>query len=198
MVSNASREFFVTVAQASAGLTGLLFVALSVSRESTPPDLVVVRQVRAAAALFTFTSVLSVSLFALIRNDNVGYPALVAGIIGVSFVAAGARSIRDSSRSPRQLRRQLGLMTILIVTFGCEIVFGIWLIANSHNRDAMDDLQYVLATSLLIGIARSWGLAGERDTGLFNSLSVLTGRRKVVRHDSSETEATDGKSSPSS
>ena len=162
MVTNASREFFVTVAQASAGLTGLLFVALSVARESTPLDLIIIRQVRAAAALFTFTSVLSVSLFALIRNDNVGYPALAAGIIGVSFVAAGARSIRESSRDRRQLQRQLGFMIVLLATFGCEILFGIWLIANSHNRDAMDDLQYVLAASLLTGIARSWGLAGER------------------------------------
>jgi hypothetical protein len=179
MVTSTSREFFVTVAQASAGLTGLLFVALSVARESTPPDLVVVRQVRAAAALFTFTSVLAVSLFALIRNDNVGYAALV---IGVSFVAAGARSIRDSSSDRRQLRRQLGLMFILIATFGCEIVFGIWLIAHSNNKEAMDDLQYVLAVSLLIGIARSWGLAGERDTGLFNSLSVLAGRKRIERH----------------
>jgi hypothetical protein len=182
MVTNTSREFFVTVAQASAGLTGLLFVALSVARESTPPDLIIIRQVRAAAALFTFTSVLSVSLFALIRNDNVGYPALAAGIIGVSFVAAGARSIRESSRDRRQLQRQLGFMIVLLATFGCEILFGIWLIANSHNRDAMDDLQYVLAASLLTGIARSWGLAGERDTGLFNSISVLTGRKKNLRH----------------
>jgi hypothetical protein len=182
MVTNASREFFVTVAQASAGLTGLLFVALSVARESTPLDLIIIRQVRAAAALFTFTSVLSVSLFALIRNDNVGYPALAAGIIGVSFVAAGARSIRESSWDRRQLRRQLGFMIVLLATFGCEILFGIWLIANSHNRDAMDDLQYVLAASLLTGIARSWGLAGERDTGLFNSISVLTGRKKSGRH----------------
>jgi hypothetical protein len=180
MVSNASREFFVTVAQASAGLTGLLFVALSVSRERTPPELIVVRQVRAAAALFTFTSVLAISLYALIRNVNVGYPAVIIGVIGVSFVAAGARSIRDSS-SDRQLRRQSSLMIILILTFGCEIVFGIWLIASSRNGDAMDDLQYAMASSLLIGIARSWGLAGEMNTGLFNSLSVLTGRKKVVR-----------------
>jgi hypothetical protein len=192
MVSSASREFFVTVAQASAGLTGLLFVALSVSRESTPSDLVVVRQVRAAAALFTFTSVLAVSLFALIRNDNVGYPALIIGIIGVSFVAAGARSILDSSGDHRQLRRQLGLMFILIVTFGCEIVLGIWLIAHNHNREAMDDLQYVLAVSLLIGIARSWGLAGERDTGLFNSLSVLAGRKRSVQHSATDAKEANG------
>jgi hypothetical protein len=191
MVTNASREFFVTVAQASAGLTGLLFVALSVSRESTPPDLVVVRQVRAAAALFTFTSVLAVSLFALIRNDNVGYPALVVGVIGVSFVAAGARSIRDGSSDRRQLHRQLGLMIILLVTFGSEVVFGIWLIAHSNNREAMDDLQYVLAVSLLIGIARSWGLAGERDTGLFNSLLVLTGRKKFAPHGATDAKVTD-------
>jgi hypothetical protein len=196
MVINASREFFVTVAQASAGLTGLLFVALSVSRERTPPELVVVRQVRAAAALFTFTSVLAISLYALIRNVNVGYPALIIGVIGVSFVAAGARSIRDSS-SDRQLRRQSSLMIILILTFGCEIVFGIWLIANSRNRDAMDDLQYALASSLLIGIARSWGLAGEMNTGLFNSLSVLTGRKRVVPQGSAHADLIDKDPRPS-
>jgi hypothetical protein len=37
-------------------------------------------------------------------------------------------------------------------------------------------LKNVLVASLLIGIARAWELVGARDTGLFASLAVLSGR----------------------
>jgi hypothetical protein len=180
MVDNSTREFFTTIVQASAGLTGLLFVAMSVARQRVSPKMVVVQQVRAAAALFMFTSALSISLFALVRDNNVRYPALIVGVVGVSFSAAGARSILDSSQDRRELRHQLNLMVLMFLTFGSEVFCGILLIINSHDGAAMDYLQNVLAASLLVGIGRSWGLAGERDTGIVASIAVLMGKSKAV------------------
>lgn len=98
MVLGASREIFTVVAEAAATLTGLLFIAMSLApRHESTSHLGVVQQVRAAASLLAFTSALSISLFALVSDDNVGYPALVLGIVGVSFTAASVRSIYESS-----------------------------------------------------------------------------------------------------
>jgi hypothetical protein len=179
MVTSTTREFFVTIAQASAGLTGLLFVAMSVARQKVEVGQVVVQEVQASAALFTFTSVLSISLFSLVRNNDVGYPSLVAGVIGVLFVAGGIRSILDTAIDRRHLHRQLGFGLLLLVTFGFEIGCGVVLVAHVHDRTAIDVLQNVLAASLLIGIGRSWGIAGQRNSGLLSSIAFLSGRKKV-------------------
>ncbi len=183
MVLGASREIFTVVAEAAATLTGLLFIAMSLApRHESTSHLGVVQQVRAAASLLAFTSALSISLFALVSDDNVGYPALVLGIVGVSFTAASVRSIYESSPNRRLLRKQMGLIVLLLATFGCELATGVMLIVSAHDMTALDILENVLATSLLIGIARAWELVGARDTGLFSSLAVLSGRDGAARH----------------
>ena len=60
-----SRELFTVTAEAAATLTGLLFVAISLApRHESTSHLGIVQQIRAAAALLAFTSVLAISLFA--------------------------------------------------------------------------------------------------------------------------------------
>ena len=76
----------------------------------------------------------------------------------------------------------MGLIVLLLATFGCELATGVMLIVNAHDMTALDILENVLATSLLIGIARAWELVGARDTGLFSSLAVLSGRDGAARH----------------
>jgi hypothetical protein len=179
MVTAATREFFVTIAQASAGLTGLLFVAMSVARQKVAEGQLVVREVQASAALFTFTSALSISLFSLVRNNDAGYPSLCVGVIGLLFVAGGTRSILDTPVDRRQLHRQLGFGLLLLITFGFEVGCGIELIGHVRDQTAIDVLQNVLAGSLLIGIGRSWGIAGQRNSGVISSIAFLRGRKKV-------------------
>jgi hypothetical protein len=177
MVMGNSRELFTVIAEAAATLTGLLFVAMSLApRHESTSHLGVVQQVRAAASLLAFTSALAISLFALVRDDNVGYPALVLGVVGISFTAASVRSIYESAHSRPLLRKQMGLILLLLVTFGCEFASGIALIDGPHNKTALDILENVVAASLLIGVARAWELVGARDTCLFSSLAVLSGR----------------------
>jgi hypothetical protein len=80
VATGAYQDLFVAIAGAAGALTGLLFVALSVAprpRMSQHPS--VIRQVRAAAALVAFTNALAVSLFGLVPNNLIGYPAAVAG-----------------------------------------------------------------------------------------------------------------------
>jgi hypothetical protein len=177
VVVGAYRDFFAANAAAAGALTGLLFVALSVTGRrgmiSGPP---VIHQIRAAAALLAFTNALTVSLFALVPGTNAGYPAVVLGIVGILFSAAGLRSILSIGPALREEWRQYLLVTFLLVIFGTELVSGIVLIAHPGSSAPLQVIGYALVTSVIIGIARAWELVGDRDTGILASLAVLTGR----------------------
>ena len=194
MIGSYSREFFSVVAESAATLTGLLFVAMSLApRHESESHIGTVQQVRAAASLLAFTSALAISLFALASNNDVGYPPLVLGVVGVSFTAASVRSMYESAHDRRLLAKQMGLVVLLLSTFGCELGSGIALVENPLSVSALDVLKNVLVASLLIGIARAWELVGARDTGLFSSLAVLSGRSRSTTFtlDSQSPEPTD-------
>lgn len=178
MVSGDYKDFFVAIAGASAALTGLLFVALSVTggREASPNP-PVIQQVRAAAALVAFVNVLAVSLFALVPGTHLAYPAIVLGFIGVVYTAAAIRSIVTSEATRRQVVGQMGLVLLLLLIFGSEMAAGIILLNSSTKTIAEQIIGYALVTSLLVGVARAWELVGERGTGLFSSVAELTGHR---------------------
>lgn len=183
------RELLTAVAASAGALTGLLFVALSVAPRRGPalgPQ--VIRQVRAAAALLAFTNALSVSLFSLVPGTNVGYPSVVLGVIGVFFTAASVRSIASSPATGSQIRGQLGLIILLLLIFGTELVSGIVALARPGQTGPQDVIGYALVASLLVGISRAWELVGDIDTGLAASLAVLMAHRNAE----SEPAAADG------
>jgi hypothetical protein len=171
------RELFTAVATCSAGLIGLLFVAISVGpREGVAGRPAVIQQIRAASALLAFSSALSVSLFALVPGQSAGDAALVVGIIGILFTAASVRSIVSSPDvSIDQALRQTGLIVLLFVAFGTQLGCGIGLLSNDTAVFGPTFLSNSLIALLLIGIARAWELVGNRDTGVLASLAVLTG-----------------------
>jgi hypothetical protein len=178
MISSASREFLAALAGAAAALTGLLFVAMSVAprhnaddADGNPP---VIRQIRAAAALLAFVNSLAVSLFGLEPGIGIRWPAVLLGISGILFIAAGTRSILASSATGAQQRGQLGLLNLLLLIFGTEFVTGIILVVDSHLETVLDILSAALVCSLLVGIARAWELVGDRSTSVMTSIRVLT------------------------
>ncbi len=172
------REMLAAIAGASGALTGLLFVALSVAaRRDLPQGLQTIRQVRAGAALLAFTNAVAVSLFGLVPQTNVGYPAATLGVIGLFFTAASIRSVRTSGATAGQERAQLGLIRLLLLVFGTELIAGIVAIADPAGSNPPEIIGYALVASVLVGIGRAWELVGDIDTGLAASLTVLTGRR---------------------
>jgi hypothetical protein len=152
----------------------------------------VIQQVRAAAALLAFNNALAVSLFALVPQTNIGYPAAALGIIGIMFAAAGARStINASPATRRQWLSQISLLMLLLVIFGTELVCAIYVLARPGSIQAVQLIGYALVTSLIVGIARAWELVGDRDTGLAASIAVLTGHeRSLAELDEAEPEPT--------
>lgn len=175
VLTGAYRELFATIAGCAAALTGLLFVAISVAPRSTSDRPEVIRQVRAASSILAFTSALAITLFGLIPRNNAGYAATVVGVIGILFTAAGARSILANPAARFYLWGQLSLIVLLLATFGSEFAAGIYLLLNPHATGSVGTLSYLVVASLLIGIARAWELVGDRDTGIFASIAVLTG-----------------------
>jgi hypothetical protein len=171
------REIFIAVATCAAGLTGLLFVAISVGpREGTAGRPAVIQQIRAASALLAFTNALSVSLFGVVPGNNAGYAALAVGVVGILFTTASVRSIVTSRDvSADQAWRQTGLIVLLFAAFGSELACGIGLTSNKTSVFGSGLLSNTLVALLLLGIARAWELVGNRDTGVLASLAVLTG-----------------------
>jgi hypothetical protein len=181
VVTGTYRELFAATAAAGGALTGLLFVAMSVAPHqglvSGPP---VIGQIRSAAALLTFTNSLAVSLFSLVPGTNAGYPAVVAGIIGIAFTAAAVRSIWTSQATRRQRDHQIELVLLLVLVFGTEVGAGIAALASPGHGLAVQLIGYAVVTALLVGIARAWELIGARNTGILTSLAVLTQHRPAA------------------
>jgi hypothetical protein len=193
VLTGSYQGLFATIAGSSATLTGLLFVAVSLSNRSSnrTSHVAVVNEVRASAALLAFTSALAVSLYGLVPGNNVGYPAVTAGVIGIVFTAAGMRSILGTTKDRRLLSRQLGLFVLLLTVFGFELAGGVRLLVDRHNAGALDMVSDVLIASLLVGVARAWELVGNRDTGLFASIATLSGRDPGHRDNAPHSEDTD-------
>jgi hypothetical protein len=191
VVSAAYRDMFTAIAAAASTLTGLLFVALSVTPRQRASASAVIRRFRAAAALQAFTNALAVSLFGLVPGTNVGYPSLILGIIGITFTAAAVRSVLTSKTTPRYKFRQLGLVILLLLIYSTELAAGISLLARPTGSTAPEFIGYALIASVLVGVARAWELVGEIDTGLFASIATLTGRTRSSGIDGTDPEEED-------
>jgi hypothetical protein len=177
VVTATYRDLFAAISASAAALTGLLFVAMSVApsrRLAAGPG--PIRQIRAAAALLSFVNALAVSLYGLVPETNIGYPALVMSVIGILFTAAAIRSVVSSPITRRQQLGQTGLFVLLVLIFGAEIVSGVAVIADARNGARVQVIGYALVSSLIVGISRAWELVGDRDTGMLASLAVLAGR----------------------
>jgi hypothetical protein len=192
VITGDTRDLFVAIATAAATLTGLLFVAMTVSpRPEGGRPHGVIHQVRSAAALLAFTNPLAVTLFGLVPNDNAGYASAALGTVGTLFSLASVRSILTDPGSRPRFLSQVPLVLALLAVFVTEIVYGIELAENHHNANAINTIGNVLIASTLIGIARAWEFVGDRDTGLWSSIAVLaTGRNHPLTERSAEKSAT--------
>lgn len=176
MVTGAYRDLFAATASTAGALTGLLFVAMSVRGGRVlvrGPR--VVRQIRASAALLAFTSTLAIALFGLVPDTNIGYPAVVVAVIGITFTAAAIRSIVASHAGRALVRSQTGLIIILLIISFTELIAGVVLLSNPASSTSLQIIGYAVVTSLLVGIGRAWEFIGERDTGILASLGILAG-----------------------
>jgi hypothetical protein len=182
MVPEAYREFFGPVVGASAALVGLLFIAISVAPDRvTGRDSAIIEQSQATSALTAFLNPLIISLVAMLPSAELGIPATVVGVAGLLFVAATLRRYFSVTRAHRGSAWGLvGLIAFTAVS-GVTLAYGIVLLINPHDTDAVATLAAVTIVSLLIGVDRAWALIGGRGRGR------LTQLRDLVRGDGDDT-----------
>jgi hypothetical protein len=165
------HEFFAGAAGVAGALVGLLFVAVSVTMERMAEQgETQVHRVRAATALTAFSNALTVSLFALIPDVNLGYTALVVGVLGALFVIGALLSmLRLGLRRPGDLRSALFLFGLIVVLV-FQLRSGITLLAHHGNRNAYQTIAILVVACFVIGISRSWELIGGPSIGVTHEL----------------------------
>jgi len=172
------HDFFVASAGVAGALVGLLFVAVSVTLERLEEHGdTQVHRVRARAALMAFTNALTVSLFALIPEEHLGWAAFVVAIIGSLFVIGALMSLlRVVGRRPGELANALFLIGLEAV-FVVQLLVGLSLIHDPHQTGGYRTLCLLVVACFLIGVSRSWELIGGP--------SIAVGReiRALAHHD---------------
>jgi len=114
----------------------------------------------------------------MVPHNEIGYPAAVLGAGGILFTLGGLRSMLADPVARTRVRTQFTLIVLLMAAFGVEVVAGVIVAANPHQTVAIDIIGNVLVGSLLIGVARSWELVGDRDTGITASIAALAGHER--------------------
>lgn len=159
------HDFFVASAGVAGALIGLLFVAMSVATEPDDPGAAYRHRVRASGALTAFTNALTVSLFALIPDVDVGWPELSVGLVGLGFIARSAYERRTVRTEHPPSWRDFTFLLGLTVIFVYQASAGVRLIRDNDNAGALQTVGILVVVCFLLGVARAWEMIGGPSMG---------------------------------
>jgi hypothetical protein len=173
------REVFVASAGVAGALIGLLFVAISVSRERLDEEVgQQAHRVRALAALTSFTNALAISLFALVPDVGLGWPSVSVGVSGLLFVIASLLSVRRVREAEPTAPRDVAFLVGLIIIFAFQLYLGLRVAIRTTDFGAARGIAILIIVCFLVGIARSWELIGGPSIGIGGEMRELLGRRR--------------------
>ena len=167
------HDFFLGAAGVAGALIGLLFVAISVSRERlAESSRTQIHRVRASASLTAFTNALTVSMFALIPGDFATATMAVAAA-GVVFVAASVLALVRVHGVRLRDTRDLLFLAGLMAAFGYQLLSAVAVARNSADVSDMRTIAALVVVCFLIGIARAWELIGGPTIGIRREIGAL-------------------------
>ena len=178
MTPESLHDFFIACAGVGGTLIGLLFVAISVEHERlTAADANQLHRVRASAALTSFTNAFAISLFALVPNVGLAWPAFAVSLGGLFFVAASLLSLMRVRRLQHVAPRETLFLVGLVTVFVFQLDSAVRLISRANNVGAARDIAIVVVACFLVGVARSWELIGGPSIGLGGEVTALVRAR---------------------
>jgi hypothetical protein len=178
------HDFFVASSSVAGALIGLLFVAISVAgnRLTSVKAGAAVHRVRADAALTAFTNALTISLFALVPGEKIGWTAVAVAVAGLVFVLASLLSLsRVRPRRWTMLRDALFLVGLASV-FVVQLTSGLDVAYHASDAGSVNTIAILVIVCFILGIQRSWELIGGPSIGLRHEVFAL------VRGDDPEAE----------
>lgn len=164
-------DFFTASASAGGALTGLLFVALSVSPErlreiSDSPE----HQAVAGTAFTALIDALFVSLSGLTPGGGTQIISVLMGLLGLTSSGGLAWRLWHARHDERLSRRWAVLMLLIIVMYALQAILG----GTAGTAAASDSRSTTFIMIMFgIGIGRSWELLGLDGGG---PLDLLTDR----------------------
>jgi hypothetical protein len=171
------HDFFATSAGVAGALVGLLFVAISVSGDRlVDHEDAHAYRLRAAGTLTSFTNALAVSLFAILPGEKVGYTTVSVAVAGLAFIAASALSLVRARGVIPAHRRDVIFLGTLATVFVFQLGYGLLIIAEPDDSDAVDTVAILVIVFFLVGIGRTWELIGGPAFGLTHEIRGLAGR----------------------
>ena len=167
-------DFFTAAASVAGALTGLLFVALSVSPERLRGTSGSLEHQSIAATAFTaLIDALFVSLAGLTPGGGTSTAALIMGVVGLSSSAGLALRLWRSRGNEKLSQRWPYLLSLILALYLAQTILA--LTTRSVAGSDSDSVTFILIM-FSVGIARSWELLGLRGGGLLDLLAERLNR----------------------
>lgn len=161
MVPGTYANYFLGSTGASAALIGLLFVAISLAPERiVGPTATAMRSAQARSAFMALLNVFFVSLVALIPKTNLGYTALIMGVLGVGITMSFGRNLWEALREGQAWPRLI-LFVAGLVIYGWELWYAVGLLRQPQDASNIEGLAYLALAAYGLGVGRAWQLMGE-------------------------------------
>jgi hypothetical protein len=156
-------DFFTASASAGGALTGLLFVALSVSPErlreiTNNPE----QQAMAGTAFTALIDALFVSLDGLTPGGGTQITSVIMGFIGLTSTAGLALRLWQARSNETVRQRWPYFLFAILVMYAAQIISA----ATASNAAASDSRSSLFIFIMFgVSVARSWELLGLRGGG---------------------------------
>jgi hypothetical protein len=162
-------DFFTASASAGGALTGLLFVALSVSPERLREiSGNLEHQTMAATAFTALIDALFVSLDGLTPSSGTQIVSVIMAAIGLSSSASLALRLWRARNHEQLSNRWPYLLTLIVVMYAAQLILS----ATAKTAHQSDSVSVTFIFIMFaVGIARSWELLGLKGGG---PLDLLT------------------------